>query len=485
MNAIILHIPKGFWSDDWRHNFVNVQPMGVFAIANYCNARGHSVRVSNTAGFGSRESAIATTVQRIAANRARVIGLPLHWHLSGEDVLKTARFLKDRFPGVQTVLGGLTASVFARDIMTECPYVDAVIVGDGELPFCTLLDTLQADGAGHAWDDIPNLVWRSPAGIRVNRASWVASDEELSELDFSPQSSMFSVSEYGNGMRMVDAISGIQCESLDQPVEKKLFFMNVGRGCNLNCVYCGGSSRAFRRYCRRDRISVRSPESVAADFERCRNAGFRRFHIAFDPPFAGKEEYFARLSHLIRIRHEGEFTLLFEVYGLPSKSFLQDAAETFSWTGLILSPCFFDEALRAQFKGYSFTDDEMEGSLEQIAAHPNCDAFVYYAITRLERWERADIVARSAYMRALRERFRCEVSVLPIYAEPGSSWVAFPQEFGIEGRDLTFSAFRDHWARPADSWNDILTGVDATGRIMEQLDGLVELDHIRQVAVAV
>jgi hypothetical protein len=220
-------------------------------------------------------------------------------------------------------------------------------------------------------------------------------------------------------MRMVDTITGIQCESLDQPIEKKLFFMSVGRGCNLNCVYCGGSSRSFRRYCRRDRISVRSAESVAADFERCHRAGFRRFHIAFDPPFARKEEYFEKLFRLIRLRHEREFTLLFEVYGLPSPSFLEAASKTFSWTGIILSPCFFDEALRAQYKGYTFTDAEMEASLAEIATHTNCDAFVYYAITCLERWEPADVATRAAYMRRLGERFRCEVSALPIYAEPG------------------------------------------------------------------
>jgi hypothetical protein len=47
---------------------------------------------------------------------------------------------------------------------------------------------------------------------------------------------------------------------------------------------------------------------------------------------------------------------------------------------------------------------------------------------------------------------------------------------------LTFSTFRDQWARPTDCWNDILTGVGAIGRVMQQLESQVDLDNTPRLA---
>jgi hypothetical protein len=67
--------------------------------------------------------------------------------------------------------------------------------------------------------------------------------------------------------------------------------------------------------------------------------------------------------------------------------------------------------------------------------------------------------------------------VLPIYSEPGSSWVAFPDAFSVPGAALTFQDFLAEWAKPADEWNDVLTGVCGTGQVMQRLAASLRLDN--------
>lgn len=478
MNALILNIPKGFWIDDWKHNFINVLPMGVFAIANYCNQKGHRVFVANAGVFQNRNTSIEKILNRIKDTNTEVLGMPLHWHLSGHDVLKTAEFIKKTMPGIKIVLGGLTASVYPAEIMNVCSSIDGIIVGDGELPFCKYLDVLGEARHDPDLRNVPNLMWRMDGIVHDNGISHVAGNEQMSQLDFSPQGSIFSMAEYANGMRIHDAVRGITLDMLHQPTKEKLFFMSIGRGCSYNCVYCSGSKMSHRQYCGRDRVTVRSPASVLVDFQRCYAAGFRRFHIGFDPAFNNKEYYYQELFASLRRSLGNGLELIFEAYGLPSGAFLELAAKSFAWVGIILSPCFFTLEDRRLFKGYFFSNDELEEKLKEISSFQNCQGFVYYAVTSLENWSQESIDKRISNMRSVQDRYGCEMSVLPIYAEPGSPWVSFPGSFGKHVFQFSFHDFFTEWQRPFGKWNDRLTGIEGTERVMRRIQAGLKLDTI-------
>ena len=469
MNGLILHIPKGFWSDDQRHSFINALPMGVFAIANYCNQRGHRVLVTNAAAFPKRDLALKTILGRIIDTNNQVIGIPLHWHLSGYDIILTAKFLKEHMPGLKVILGGLTASVYPDQLMECCPEIDGIIVGDGELPFCSYLDKIRCSPQDPDFGAVPNLVWRSDDSIIHNEVNYIANSDQLSELDFSPQGTVFSMSEYMNKMRIEEAVSGTVPVSLDQPTRDKLFFISTGRGCSYNCIYCSGSAVANKRYCRRSGVTMRSPDSVVADFQRCYAAGFRRFHIGFDPAFASKDQYYQELFFLLQKKIGSDIQLVFEAYGLPASAFLKSANKTFAWVGIILSPCFFSEAVRKAYKGYYFSNEQLEEKLKEIHLYKNCQGFVYYAVSKLEEWSIESLLKKIDYMRFLKEHYFCEVTALPIYVEPGSPWVSFPKLLNKKVFDFSFQDFLTEWQKPFVGWNDRLTGITGTGLIMQQI----------------
>jgi hypothetical protein len=471
MKAFIQGIPKGFWSDDWRHNFVNALPMGVFAIANYCKRQGHDVRVSNASVYGDRQTALEVMLRRIRDFGAEVVGIPLHWHLSGYDVLRTAQRIKETLPQVHVVLGGVTASAYPVEILEYSPFVDSVIVGDGEIPFCSLLDVLKFSPKDPDFSSVPNLVWRDADAIIKNGIGYVARAEELSDLDFSPQGSLLTMREYANGLRLEDAVNGIPFNLYGQDIGRRAFFMNIGRGCTYNCIYCGGSRVAHQRLAGRDGITVRKVTSVVADFQRCFTAGFRRFHICFDPEFPQKEQYFEELFESIRSSIGSECQLIFEAYNLPSRTFLESAGMTFAWVGIVISPCFFDLGIRRACKGYSFSDEAMEEKVKEIFSIQRCQPFIYYAVTPMEDWSDENLFKRIETICRLRSRTGVELTVLPIFAEPASPWVLFPEVFGKRKFSFDFRGFLQEWQRPLSGWNDHLTGIRGTARIMERFQG--------------
>jgi hypothetical protein len=478
VRALIVGIPKGFDAPDWRWNYINIMPMGAFAVANHANRAGHRVRVMNAAALGSRARALDTILERVATLDASVVGIPIHWHLCAYDACRAAATLKRHRPELRIVVGGLTATVFARELLGVCPAIDAVVLGDGERPFADYLDALDAGGAATRLARVPNLCWRDGRQVVVNPERWVASAAELSELDFSIDPAMLDITEYVNGVGLADLIRGRRHELVAERTETTAFFLNVGRGCSLDCVYCAGSAVAAARYSGRPLPTVRSVGAVVRTVASAAAAGFRKLHVCFDPPFAGRERYFRELFERIRAEAGGGLTLLFEAYQLPSRQFLESAARCFERAVIILSPCLFDSALMPRLKGYSFTHAELRSTLDAIGRHDNLGSFVFYAITPFDDWSDGRVEAYAEQLRELRDRHGCQLSAQPILAEPGSPWVGFPGRFPGTDRRLAFDDFWRAWQQPLDRWSERLCGLPRINEIVERLDELTADDSL-------
>ena len=107
---------------------------------------------------------------------ARVAILDIHWYLTLPAALRLSYQLKERNPELVIIAGGLTASIFAKQIV-ETSAIDFVIRGDAEVPLPALVHTL-VDGGDV--DRIPNLQHREFA----TEWSFVLTKEILDELDY-------------------------------------------------------------------------------------------------------------------------------------------------------------------------------------------------------------------------------------------------------------------------------------------------------------
>jgi len=285
---------------------------------------------------------------------------------------------------------------------------------------------------------------------------------------------LFDLAEYAAGPSFFEVIEGRPFDFFTEKLADKVYFLNVGRGCSLSCIYCAGSSVSFARYFHRKEVMYRSVDAILETVKDAARTGFRKLHVCFDAPFPGKDDYFVSLFTRIREEVPHEMSMLFETYDLPSRRFLDAFSSSFQEAIAIISPCFFDPEKMRRFKGYFFGREEMERSLEEIGGYPNLKAFVYFAITPLEAWGDEQIVERVLYMRHLSETYGCKVSAMPVLAEPGSPWVAFPELFGELTIPLTFRDFWEEWQKPLDRWSEKLCHLPGVNRIVERIDELTQ-----------
>jgi pyruvate-formate lyase-activating enzyme len=82
------------------------------------------------------------------------------------NVIFWADVIKQQMPKCFVVVGGNHASYLAKETLTKCSGIDAVVRFEGEIPFKKLCEKLSV--GNHDFSDIPNLTYRDGAAIGEN-----------------------------------------------------------------------------------------------------------------------------------------------------------------------------------------------------------------------------------------------------------------------------------------------------------------------------
>ncbi|MBL7140048.1 MAG: cobalamin-dependent protein [Planctomycetes bacterium] len=137
---------------------------------------------------------------------------------NAQDILRTA---KDRRPDAFTIVGGLHASLLPADF--QQPYVDAIVIGEGERTFEELLAALDRTGG---WPDddmlagIDGLMWKRSDG------AWTASRERalMPSLDDLPMPARHLAAHHADDYFFL----------FDRPHAS----IATSRGCPFRCNFC-------------------------------------------------------------------------------------------------------------------------------------------------------------------------------------------------------------------------------------------------------
>ena len=134
-------------------------PLGLAYLASVLEEEGHEVRIVDclTLDYGPEDLA-----RELRAFGPDVLGLTAATP-SIYDAYHAAALAKAELPDCFVVLGGPHATFMAEDVLAECPHVDAVVLGEGELTFCDLVNRL---ARGESLDGTPGLVYRSGSTIK-------------------------------------------------------------------------------------------------------------------------------------------------------------------------------------------------------------------------------------------------------------------------------------------------------------------------------
>jgi len=168
------------------------------------------------------------------------------------DALEVARRAKKAKPDTFVIMGGVHPTIYPEELASQ-PALDGVVMGEGELVFCELLDALDNKGS---LSSIQGFGFRQDNRVIVNpMADFI---QDLDCLPF-PDRNLIPYKKYynllGSGKEIMTGLL-------------------TSKGCPHNCTFC---TSLEGRLCR-----MRSPENVINEIEICIEKGISDFNVIDD-----------------------------------------------------------------------------------------------------------------------------------------------------------------------------------------------------------
>lgn len=414
-------------------------PIGLTSIAEYLEKAGYRVRIVNLAVRMIRDKNFDAG-EMIRKLKAPVFGIDLHWMVHSHGSIEVARLVKKYHPDSKLVFGGFSSTYF-HDQLIRYPEIDFIIRGDStEEPFRLLMDSITKRKTP---DSVPNLVWKDTAGaVQINPFTNVPDDIEDVMVDH-----------YGGVIKSVlryrDIISYTPVSDwLRYPITAVI----TTRGCNHNCVICGGSNAAFRNYHHRDKPVFRTPESVVKNLRQI--AKFSRGPVfILGDLYQNGEDYATEILKLIKEKPVKN-QLIFELFSPVSKDALRQIAEAAPGFCLEISPESHDYEIRKR-AGRNYTDEALEQTIAD-ALEVGCGRMDVFYMTGLPGQDVQSVYDTVDYCGYLMEKFkgdkRLALFLAPIspFLDPGSLGYEQPEKYGYKVLFREVEQFRQGLISP--SW---------------------------------
>lgn len=187
-----------------------------------------------------------------------------------EAVLKIAQ---DVVPGAVRVLGGVHATFMYKQVLSEAPWIDVIVRGEGEEIFLNLIESIHAGRWPADRKTIKGLAFREGDQIVATQAA--ATVKDLDSIN--PDWSLLEWDKY-----------------IYIPLNKKVAIPNLARGCPFTCSFCS-QWKFWRDYRVRDPIRVVDEIEDLVD-----NHGVGFFILADEEPTINKKKFVAFCEELIR-----------------------------------------------------------------------------------------------------------------------------------------------------------------------------------------
>jgi clorobiocin biosynthesis protein CloN6 len=227
-DLILLHAPSVF---DFRHRddilfaylsnsevvtvsqIYEMYPLGFKAIQTALQQKGKKVAIINLANMMLKNPGLDVE-DFLRTLNTKLFGIDLHWLAHAQGSLAVAELLKKLHPDIPVMFGGLSASLFYRELIAY-PQVDFVVRGH---EVSSAINSLLHKTGNTGYGDIPNLCWKDRSGnILINEFCPPAQYNEYVNWNYSDANINY-------------------------------YMVLPGAGCEYNCTFCGGSNYTMRTY---------------------------------------------------------------------------------------------------------------------------------------------------------------------------------------------------------------------------------------------
>lgn len=408
-------------------------PLGTIALADLLEKNGYSAKIvhSGIEQIYDRDFQIEKLFKIYDPN---VVGIDLHWYVHSYDAMRIGRIAKELSNGF-VVLGGFTSSYFAEEIMSKFNFIDAVITGDAEIPLLELMKKKE----NNDFDLVPNLFYRKEGLVKHTTKKYIAGEEDLRQLDYTNFKLLTNYDKYHRVMTQAGDLdpysSNIQL--------KKQAWVPLGRGCSVNCSYCGSGVDGHYILTGRNKPLFHPKEQVVYTLAKFEEENIDSIYMAFDP--LKDRKYYHELFKMMR-EENIDISAQFELWSLSDKNFIQDFQRTFNplYSTLMLSPESGSEDVREKNKGFYYSNNELFHWLNDAL-----DSFtpleIYFASglswETKENFEETINIAEAI----IKDYPVVTMSCNPIQIEPGGLRYIQPDKYGTKPKWVNFMDYYNHF----------------------------------------
>ncbi len=435
MKVFFIHCPKKIYDDGKLYQMqVMLPPIGLWSLADMVQSAGHEVEIVHT-GIEECADQGFDLADYLVSRGAECVCFSLHWHLQLSEVLQQSISVRQQLPEAIILLGGITASGMASEIIEQWRHIDYIVCGEGEAGLASLLA-----GGRAAASSAPGLCRRDedgravtnphapcPDGLMLDRFSHIRLELMKNHrlyrgrYFFTPAAEDFDI--WSNSNRM--------------------WYLYVGRGCTFDCAYCGGGRRSHNLLSGRSKVVFRPGSSVAADMMSLnRNHDVNSFYICFNPSGMPRSYYPALFDS---VRGKMDASMVFEYYNpTVAPDFIRSFSRAFSHetSQFVLSPTAFAKSARARYCPSAFDDSTLHDMIE-LSSREGIRVVLFYSPMPQE--DEPERLAGMRFARTLVEKFPgVSVIVMPIEIEPLSPWALDPAASGITPLRTTLSEYVTH-----------------------------------------
>ena len=201
-------------------------PLGLAYIASFIEKDFHNVRLidrnvllrDNNGNFKKIDFHTISTLKDFSP---KIVGITATTPLI-VDAYRVAKLVKENLPTSMTILGGTHATVLAKEVLEECPYLDLVCIGEGEITFKELVS------ANKDLSQTGSLAYRKDGKVIINNPS--PPIENLDDLPF-PARHLIDMAKYTEKTNAI--IRGVNIRATH---------IFSSRGCLYKCRFCAGSA---------------------------------------------------------------------------------------------------------------------------------------------------------------------------------------------------------------------------------------------------
>jgi len=177
------------------------------------------------------------------------------------DILKLSKAAKKEFPEIPTVMGGVHASMYPREILENCHSFDWLILGEGEESMVQLVNTIKNNC--YEFDKIDGFAFRKEKDVIINPKKRFI--KNLDDIPF-PAYGLINLEDYYE-----DTSGWHNPKNLSINTEVPII---SSRSCPNDCNFCAASKIMGRGW------RARSPENVVDEIEFVYNKYSHR-HFSF------------------------------------------------------------------------------------------------------------------------------------------------------------------------------------------------------------